>query len=29
MRAGSEYQLAGTIEKEVGGEIKSLPVRAG
>jgi hypothetical protein len=23
MRAGSEYQLAGTIEKEVGGEHKS------
>ncbi|WDR05168.1 HlyU family transcriptional regulator [Devosia rhodophyticola] len=23
MRAGSEYQLAGTIEKEVDGEIKS------
>ena len=23
MRAGSEYQLAGTIEKDVGGELKS------
>lgn len=23
MRAGSEYQLAGTIEKEIGGELKS------
>lgn len=23
MRAGSEYQLAGTIEKEVGGEVKT------
>ena len=23
MRAGAEYQLAGTIEKEIGGELKS------
>ncbi|KKB80072.1 hypothetical protein VW35_06415 [Devosia soli] len=23
MRAGSEYQLAGTIEKDIGGEVKS------
>lgn len=23
MRAGSEYQLAGTIEKEIGGELKT------
>lgn len=23
MRAGSEYQLAGTIEKDIGGELKS------
>ncbi len=23
MRVGSEYQLAGTIEKEIGGELKS------
>ena len=23
MRAGSEYQLAGTIEKDVGGELKT------
>lgn len=23
MRSGSEYQLAGTIEKEIGGELKS------
>ena len=29
MRAGSEYQLAGTIEKEVGGETRTYPfVRA-